>query len=78
MGAGPSKTFFNTRNNNLSLFQMDNNVKRMAEQKVVFLFLKCITSVEGSGLVNVFLELGTISHNLVTVILLMKLIILMQ
>lgn len=77
MGAGPSKTFFNTRNNDFFLFQMVDNAKGMAEQKVVFLFLKRITSVKGSGLVSVFVERDAFSRNLVTVILLMKLIILM-
>ena len=78
MGAGASKTLFNTRNNDFFLIQMADNVKGMAEQEVVFLFLKCVTSVKGSGLVRVFLERDAISRNLVTVILLRKLIILMQ
>lgn len=46
---------------------MADNVKGMAEQEVVFLFLKCITSGKGSGLVSVFLEHDAISHKLVTV-----------
>lgn len=72
-----SKTFFNTRNNDFFLIQMAINVKGMAEQKVVFPFLKYITSVKGSGL-GVFLERDAISLDLAAVILLMKLIILMQ
>lgn len=72
-----SKTFFNTRNNDFFLVQMAVKVKGMAVQKVVFPFLKG-TSVKGSGLVSVFLECDAISRNLVTMILLMKLIILMQ
>lgn len=78
MGAAVSKTLFNTRNNGFFLVQMAVNVKGMAEQKVVLLFLKCITSMKRSGLVSVFLERNAISRNLVTVILLIKLIILMQ
>lgn len=44
MGAGASKTFLNTRNNCFFLIQMARCVKGIAEQEVVFFFLKCITS----------------------------------
>lgn len=47
---------------------MADNMKGMAEQEVVFLFLKCITSGKGSGLVSVFVEHDAISRNLITVI----------
>lgn len=57
---------------------MADSVKGMSEQEVVSLFLKCITSVKGSGLVSLFLEHDTVSGNLVTVIFLVKLIVLMQ
>lgn len=39
MGAGASKTFFNTRNNCFFLIQMAGCVKGIAEQDVVFFFL---------------------------------------
>lgn len=59
-----SKRFFGTRKNDFSLVQMADSVKGLAEQKVVFLFLKCSTAVTGLSLVNVFLECDAISRNL--------------
>lgn len=56
--------FFSTRRNDFFLVQMADSVKRLAEQKVVFLFLKCSTPVTGLSLVNVFLERDAISRNL--------------
>lgn len=63
-GAGTSKMFFNTRKNNGLLFQMADSVKGM------IVFLKCISFVEESGFVTVFLEHEGTSCNLFTVILL--------
>lgn len=59
-----SERFFSTRKNDFFLVQMADTVKGLAEQKAVFLFLKCSTPVTGLSLVNVFLERDAISRNL--------------
>lgn len=40
------KRFFCTRKNDFFLVQMADSVKGLAEQKVVFLFLKCSDRIE--------------------------------
>lgn len=64
VGTGLSKRSFSTRKNDFFLVQMADSVKRLAEQKVLFFFLKCSTPLTGLSLVNIFLERDAISRNL--------------